>query len=66
MTRHFRLTKDGLLLNQINVERIEFEKELKFTKKQFEQRMFPLELAEIEQDNLKANSALKQMTIHSV
>ena len=52
---YFVMTKDGTVLNRIAVERYPFDKKLEFTEKKFTADMTPLEIAELEIDNLKSN-----------
>jgi hypothetical protein len=59
----FAMTKDGLLLNKIAVERKKFTDKLEFTKRKFAESMTAEELAEVEIDNLKTNPAIKTLNI---
>lgn len=52
---YFLITKDGVLLNRITVERVLLNKKLEFTKKVFAEGMSAFELSEVEVDNMKAN-----------
>lgn len=49
------LTKDGTTLNIIAVSRIRFKDKLAYTKRKFTEDMTPLDLAEVEIDDLKSN-----------
>ena len=49
------ITRDGLLLQQIVIGRFAVEKELKFTKRRFDEKLPPHEVAEIELDNMRSN-----------
>ncbi len=57
------LTRDGLLLQQIRVVRVAADKELKFTKRRFDQKLPPHELAEIELDNHRSNPNVYNFTL---
>ena len=49
------ITRDGALLQYINVQRIETDNDLKHTKKKFAKDMLPQEVAEIELDDVRSN-----------
>ena len=49
------LTRDGLVLQQIRVERVAVEKDLKSTKRKFDVKLPPQEVAEIELDDHRSN-----------
>lgn len=49
------LTRDGLLLQQIRVQRVAADKDLKFTKRKFDVKLPPNEVAEIELDDHRSN-----------
>jgi hypothetical protein len=57
------LTRDGLPLQQIRVERVAVDKELKFTKRKFDVKLPPHELAEIELDDHRSNPNVFNLTI---
>jgi hypothetical protein len=57
------LTKDGVTLNRIIVEKLRFSDKFEYTKRKFTEDMAPLDLAEVELDNLKSNSTISQLTI---
>lgn len=59
----FAITKDGLLLNKIAVERKKFLDKLEFTKRKFEESMTPQELSEVELDNLKSNPLIMTLNV---
>ena len=58
-----RLTRDGLLLQQIAIGRIPLEKELPHTKRKLAQGMLPLDTAELVIDNFRANTDLTHQEI---
>lgn len=60
---YFLITRDGLLLNRISVERRDPHKPLEFSKKTFDLNMLPQDLAELEIDNLKSNTNFSQFTL---
>ena len=47
----FLITRDGRWLQFIGVQRMEIDKDLKFTKRKFDSKMPPPEVAEVELDN---------------
>lgn len=57
------LTRDGLVLQQIRVERAAVEKELKFTKRKFDVNLPPHEVAEIELDGHRSNPNVFNLTV---
>jgi hypothetical protein len=58
-----RLTRDGLLLQQIGIGRIPISEELPYTKKKLAQEMIPQEAAELIGDNIRSNSNLTHQEI---
>ena len=58
-----RLTRDGLLLQQICIGRIWVTDELPNTKRELAQEMIPLEAAEVMSDELRSNSNLTHQEI---
>ncbi|MBI4524904.1 MAG: hypothetical protein HY695_13965 [Deltaproteobacteria bacterium] len=58
-----RLTRDGLVLQQICIGRIPVAEELPHTKRKLEQKMIPLEAAEVIGDDIRSNSNLTQQEI---
>jgi hypothetical protein len=50
-----RITRDGLLLQQISIGRVAVDKELPHTKKKLAQGMLPQEVAEVIMDNVRSN-----------
>jgi hypothetical protein len=58
-----RLTRDGLLLQQIGIGRIPIAEELPHTKRKFTQHMVPIEAAEVMSDDLRSNSNLYHQEI---
>lgn len=57
------LTRDGLLLQQIRVVRVAVDKELKFTKRKFDTKLPPHEVAEIELDDHRSNPNVFNLTV---
>lgn len=53
MDNHFIITKDGIVLDFIQIEKRKLDKKLEFTNRKFSHDMLPQEIAEIEIDNLK-------------
>jgi hypothetical protein len=58
-----RLTRDGLLLQQIGIGRIPITEELPHTKRKFAQNMIALEAAELISDNFRSNTNLNHQEI---
>jgi hypothetical protein len=58
-----RLTRDGLLLQQIGIGRIALTDELSNTKRKLTSEMLPQEVAEVISDDLRANTNLTQQDI---
>jgi hypothetical protein len=58
-----RLTRDGLLLQQICIGRIPVTDELPHTKRKLAQQMIPLEAAEVMSDEFRSNSNLTHQEI---
>jgi hypothetical protein len=54
--KYLLLTRDGLLLQSILVEKISVNEPLKHTKKKFRKGMLPLEVSEVIVDNIASNS----------
>lgn len=54
--KDLRITRDGLFLDDITIKRININKKLEHTKKRFVKAMLPEEIAEIEIDEVAANS----------
>ena len=57
------LTRDGLVLQQIRVERVAMDKDLKFTKRKFDMKLPPHEVAEIELDDHRSNPNVYNLTV---
>ncbi len=57
------LTRDGLVLQQIRVERVAMDKDLKFTKRKFDPKLPPHEVAEIELDDHRSNPDVFNLTV---
>jgi hypothetical protein len=57
------ITRDGLLLQQILIGRLAVEKELKFTKRRFDAKLPPHEIAEIELDNMRSNPNVTDFSV---
>ena len=55
---YFLMTKDGIVLDSIFVERVRFNKKLDHTKKTYFEEMTAEELAEIEIDNIKSDDSI--------
>lgn len=49
------ITRDGMPLQQIRIERLPMDKELKFTKRKFDDRMPPHDVAEVEVDEHRSD-----------
>ncbi|MCL5062963.1 MAG: PsbP-related protein [Nitrospiraceae bacterium] len=49
------ITRDGVLLQNILIERLPINKELKYTKKKFKKGMLPQEVAEVVLDNISSD-----------
>ncbi len=62
-TQSFVITKDGILLDRIVVERRKFKDKLEFTKKKYFDDMSLEDLIEIESDNLKSNDKTNKLEI---
>jgi hypothetical protein len=58
-----RLTRDGLLLQQISIGRIPVTEELPNTKRKLAQGMIPLEAAEVMISDIRSNSNLRNQDI---
>jgi hypothetical protein len=63
--KFFVITRDGILLEYIMVNRIRFKEELEHTKRKYEPHMLPEELAEIEIAELHANEKITRVQILS-
>ena len=61
--KNFGMTKDGVLLDNIFVEMIKFNKELSYTKKRFQSNMLVDELAEVDIDNYQSNGHLTHFEV---
>lgn len=59
----FLMTRDGVALNRIGVRKLKFKNKLEYTKKMFEPQMMPMDLADVEIDNLKSDNAISQLVI---
>jgi hypothetical protein len=57
------ITKEGHALQMIIVEKLAFDKDLKFTKKKLRGDMLPHEAAEVVADNIKSNPAITQFEL---
>lgn len=57
------ITREGHVLQMIVVEKLEFDKEMKFTKKKLQADMLPHEAAEVVMDNIKSNPAITQFEL---
>lgn len=54
-TRYFLMTKDGIVLDRIMVERQKVNTKLEYTKKEFKKDMLIQDLADVEIDNFKSD-----------
>lgn len=63
--QYFMITRDGVLLENISVERLKTDKKLEFTKKTLFKNMNIQDLTEIEIDNFCANENIKKFEILS-
>ncbi len=54
----FVVTRDGFLLQNIRLQRVEIEKDLKSTKRKFDAKMPPLDVAEVELDEARTAPAV--------
>jgi hypothetical protein len=61
--RTFLLTKDGISLNYIQINRAKLKDKLEFTKKMFTVDMLPSDLAEVEIDNLKSDTSISDVIV---
>jgi len=59
------ITRDGVLLEYILIERINVQDDLKYTKKKFRKGMLPQELAEVITDNIKLNQDVLNLKVTS-
>lgn len=57
------ITRDGVLLQNIAIERIDIKKELSHTKKKLRQDMLPQEAAEVIIDNMASNPAILNLEV---
>ena len=57
------ITRDGSLLQNITIERIDLEKPLNNTKKKLSKNMLPLEVSEIIIDNISSDKAVLNLSI---
>ena len=62
---HFMMTKDGTTLDIISVARLKHDAKLESTKKKYFEGMTVQELAEIEIDNIRADSNIDKFEISS-
>lgn len=63
MAKYFVMTKDGIVLDQIAVERLPLEKKLEFTKKQYFKDMTLQDLVEIEIDEWKSSPKISNFEV---
>ena len=61
--KYLFITRDGSLLQNIIIERVDLEKPLKFTKKKLNKNMLPLEVSEIIIDNISSDNAVLNLNI---
>jgi len=57
------VTRDGLALQQILIWRAPVDKELKYTKRRFDAKLPPYELAEITLDNMRSDPAVNDFAV---
>jgi len=57
------VTRDGLALQQILIWRAPVDKELKYTKRRFDEKLPPYELAEITLDNMRSDPAVNDFVV---
>jgi hypothetical protein len=57
------ITRDGVLLQAIVIERLKTTDELQYTKKKLEPSMLPQEAAEVIADNISANPSITGFTV---
>jgi len=57
------ITRDGVLLQTIFIQRVKAGDELPYTKKRLEPSMLPHEAAEVIADNISSNSAITDFTL---
>ena len=63
MDKYFLITKDGIALNAIAVERRRVKDELEFTKKKLTDDMLLMDIAEVEADNYKTSKNINSFSI---
>ncbi|MDP2653433.1 MAG: hypothetical protein Q8Q08_05310 [Candidatus Omnitrophota bacterium] len=63
MGQDFLMTRDGVVLNEIAVQKMKFKDDLEFTKKKFRQDMLPVDLADAEIDNFKSNGGIGKFAV---
>ncbi len=57
------LTRDGLLLQQIRAQRVAVDEKLQFTKRGFDMKLSPHEVAEVELDDHRSNPGIFNLTV---
>lgn len=57
------ITRDGVLLQRIVIERLKATDELQYTRKKLEPSMLPQEAAEVIADNISSNPAITDFTL---
>lgn len=60
---YFVITKNGMILEQIAVEKNKIDKKLEYTKKKFTADMTAQDIAEVEIDNLRSNDDITDLEI---
>ena len=63
MDKYFLITRDGIALDAIAVERLRTKDKLEFTKKKLTEDMLLMDIAEVETDNYKTNKNINSFTI---
>ncbi len=65
MDKSFIITKDGVVLDVIAIERIRFSDKLDSTKKKFKEDMLPDEVLQVGLDNYKSNTNIQKFEVLS-
>lgn len=59
----FLITRDGVLLQHIRIQRVAIDADLKFTKRKFDATMSPFEVAEVELDEQRSNPEIGDFAV---
>ena len=65
LVNYFSMTRDGVALEKIAVERLRFKDKLESTKKKFSEDMSAQDLADVEIDNFKADENIQNFELQS-